>query len=188
MGDNPANDRLVYHEEDSGYFLSVSEERQPKADPVGQPRTETSEVRYLRADQPDAEPVLVAGRREGHDYDATDQGDRLVIRTNRDGAIDYKLMETPLDAPGEENWTDLVPARDGVLVRGIEVFQDWLVRLETVNALPRIVVTRDKRRRARDCFRRRSLRSRSVEWAGVCLRQSPLRLLITDNARARFRV
>jgi oligopeptidase B len=141
VGDNPANDRLVYHEEDSGYFLSVSESDSRKLILLDSHASETSEVRYLRADQPDAEPVLVAGRREGHDYDATDQGDRLVIRTNRDGAIDYKLMETPLDAPGEENWTDLVPARDGVLVRGIEVFQDWLVRLETVNALPRIVVT-----------------------------------------------
>jgi len=141
VGDDPANDRLVYHEADSGYFLSVGESDSRELILLHSHASETSEVRFLRADQPDAEPVLIAARREGHEYDVTDQGGRFVIRTNRDGAIDFKLMEAPIDAPSEENWTDLVPAREGFLVRGVEGFRDWLVRLETVNALPRIVVT-----------------------------------------------
>ena len=50
-------------------------------------------------------------------------------------------MTAPLDRPEEGNWTDLEPARDGRLLRAVCAFGNWLVHLETVNALPRIVVT-----------------------------------------------
>ncbi|WP_417519517.1 S9 family peptidase [Minwuia sp.] len=141
IGDDPANDRLVYHEPDSGYFLSIEESDSRDFIFLASHASETTEVRFLRSDTPDAAPTLIAPRRDGHQYDVVDQAGRFVIRTNRDGAIDFKLMETPIDAPSEENWTDLVPARDGVLVRGVQAFKTWLVWLETVNALPRIVVT-----------------------------------------------
>ena len=141
VGDDPANDRLVYHEPDSGYYLGVDEGDSRDFIFIISHASETSETRILPADRPEAEPTLISPRREGHEYDAIDQDGRLVIRTNRDGAIDFKLMEAPLDAPGEENWRDLVPAREGVLIRSVTAFSDWLVRLETVNALPRIVVT-----------------------------------------------
>lgn len=141
LGDDPSNDRLVYHETDSAYFLGVDEGDSRDLVYIVSHASETSEVRFLPSDRPDAEPVLVAPRREGHEYDVTDQGGRLIIRTNRDGAVDFKLMEATVDAPEEANWKDLVPARDGVLLRGVTAFRDWLARLETVNALPRIVVT-----------------------------------------------
>lgn len=141
VGDDPANDRLVFHEEDPGYFLSVGESDSRNLILLHSHASETSEVRFLRADQPEAAPVLIAPRQEGHDYDVADQGDRFVIRTNRDGAVDFKLMEAPISAPDEAHWTELVPAREGVLVRGVQTFSEWLVRLETVNALPRIVIT-----------------------------------------------
>lgn len=141
LGDDPANDRLVYHERDSGYFLSVGMSDSRKYIILTSSASETSEERFLPADDPTAEPVVFAPRREGHEYDVTDQGGRWVIRTNRDGAVDFKLMEAPLDAWEEANWTDLTPARDGVLLRSVMGYRDWLVQLETVNALPRIVIT-----------------------------------------------
>lgn len=141
IGDDPANDRLVYHEPDSGYFLGLDDGESRRFVYLVSHASETSEVRFIPADSPQSEPRLIAARRDGHDYDVTDQGDRFIIRTNRDGAVDYKLMTTPLDRPEESHWTDLEPARDGRLLRAVRAFGDWLVHLETVNALPRIVVT-----------------------------------------------
>ncbi|PJK27608.1 S9 family peptidase [Minwuia thermotolerans] len=141
IGDDPSKDRLVYHETDNGYYLGVDEGDSRELVYIVSHASETTEVRILPADRPDADPVVIAPRREGHEYDVTDQGDRLIIRTNRDGAVDFKLMETPLAAPGEENWRELVPAREGVLLRGVTAFSGWLARLETVDALPRIVIT-----------------------------------------------
>lgn len=141
VGDDPANDRLVYCEADNGYFLAVAKGESGRFIYLVSHASETTEVRFLPADRPDAEPRVISPRREGHDYDVTDQGARFVIRTNRDGAIDYKLMTAPLTAPEEVNWRDLVAAEPGRLIRAIEAFRDWLVRLETIDALPRIVVT-----------------------------------------------
>ncbi len=41
------------------------------------------------------------------------RGDRLYIRTNADGAEDFKIVTAPLDDPGRANWTDLVPIGPG---------------------------------------------------------------------------
>src|SRR3546814_8766494 len=59
----------------------------------------------------------------------------------RSGAIDFKIVEAPLDAPGRENWRDLVAHRPGCLILGLQLFKDYLVRLEREDGLPRIVVT-----------------------------------------------
>ncbi|MEC9345567.1 MAG: S9 family peptidase [Pseudomonadota bacterium] len=141
LGDDPADDDLVFQEDDPGYFVSVDKGESGRFAYITSHASETAEVRFVPADVPDTAPAVVAARREGHDYDVTDQGGRFVIRTNRDGAEDYKLMQAPLDAPAETNWTDLVPAEAGCLRRSVLAFRDWLVRLETVDALPRIVVT-----------------------------------------------
>ena len=45
-----------------------------------------------------------------------------------------------LATPARANWRDLVPHRPGILVLGITVFADWLIRLEREDGLPRIVV------------------------------------------------
>lgn len=141
LGDDPADDELVYQETDPGYFVDVDKGESGRFVYISSHASETAEIRYVPADAPTTPPRLIAARREGHDHDVTDQGERFVIRTNRDGAEDYKLMVAPLEAPAEENWTDLVAARPGCLRRSVIAFRDWLVRLETVDALPRIVVT-----------------------------------------------
>src|SRR5690606_28235573 len=87
-------------------------------------------------------PRLVAPRRAGVEYDVTHHGQRFLITTNADGAEDFKVVEAPLDAPGPENWRDLVPHEPGRLIRGIQVFADHLVVLERARGLPRLTVTR----------------------------------------------
>lgn len=141
VGDAVESDRLIYREPDSGYYLGIDNGESRRFLYVVSSASEMTEVRVLPTDMSVMEPRLIAARRDGHDYDVTDQGDRFVIRTNRDNAIDYKLMSAPVDQAAEANWTDIVPARDGRLLRAVQAFSGWLAHLETVNALPRIVVT-----------------------------------------------
>jgi oligopeptidase B len=82
----------------------------------------------------------VAPRQKGFEYELDHHGDTFIIKTNKEGAEDYKLMVTPINKVTPENWVDLVPLRDGVFIVSYVVFKDWLVRLERENALPRIVV------------------------------------------------
>ena len=45
-----------------------------------------------------------------------------------------------MDNPGADNWQPYIPHQLGTLMLGFEVYQDYMVRLERVNALPQIVI------------------------------------------------
>ncbi|MCY3730264.1 MAG: prolyl oligopeptidase family serine peptidase, partial [Rhodospirillaceae bacterium] len=55
-------------------------------------------------------------------------------------AHDYKVVEALVSAPGREHWRDLVAHEPGRMIRRLLLFKDYLVRLERVHALPRIVI------------------------------------------------
>jgi hypothetical protein len=67
-------------------------------------------------------------------------GPALIIRTNADGAEDFKIVWAPLATPGRAYWSDLIPHRPGVYILSFIVLEDWLIRLEREDGLPRIVV------------------------------------------------
>ncbi|MEQ9641972.1 MAG: S9 family peptidase [Alphaproteobacteria bacterium] len=131
---------LVYREDDPGFFLGVARLAAGRFLAIDAHQRNTSEVYLVDADDPASPPRVVAERTEGIEYAVEQHGDRLIIRTNADDCEDYKLVTAPLAAPGRENWVDLVPHRPGCLIRGYDLFEQHLVRLETENALPRIVV------------------------------------------------
>ncbi len=69
-------------------------------------------------------------------------GPAVIIRTNADGAEDFKIAWTPLGDTARKAWRDLVPHRPGVYILAFMVLEDWLIRLEREDGLPRIVVRR----------------------------------------------
>jgi len=140
LGTPAEDDVLVYEEPDPGFFTGVSLTESRRFVMIDTHDHVTSEVRLIDAARPGSEPVMVAPRDAGVEYDVSHHDRRLIILTNADGAEDFKLVECPVDNPGREHWTDLVPHRPGVLIVAFQVFERWLVRLERENALPRVVV------------------------------------------------
>ena len=137
-------DPLIYEEKDPGFFMDVGGSRLNDFIFIGINDHETSEYRILPADRPDAEPMLVAARVPGVQYDLSEGGDVFFILTNADGAKDFKVMEAPVNALGKENWREIVPHDPGVLILSLMAFTDFLVRLERAEGLPRIIV-RDRK-------------------------------------------
>ena len=135
-----AEAELIYEETDPGYFLSVSKTDGDSWIVLGAGDHTTSEARVFDANDPAAEPILVSEREPGVEYSLTEAGGRLFVRTNQGGAVDFQIMEAPLDDPRRENWTSLIEHRPGVLVNGLMGFENWLVRSERSDALPRIIV------------------------------------------------
>ena len=140
LGDDAANDRLVYEEADPGFFMDVSGTRLNDWIMIGINDHETSEYRLIPAGAPDAEPVVVKPREAGVQYDVEAGGDVFFILTNSGGARDFRIMTAPAADPREENWVELVPHEPGRLILTILAFRDHLVRLERKDGLPRIVV------------------------------------------------
>ncbi len=140
IGDDPADDRLVYEEADPGFFMNVSGTRSNAWILIGINDHETSEYRILSAADPLAEPKLVSARETGLQYDLEEGGDVFFILTNEGGAKDFKIMTAPAADPARANWKELVPHQPGRLILSILGFKDHLVRLERLDGLPRIVV------------------------------------------------
>jgi len=142
LGEETTLDDLVFEETDPGFFVGVDKTESDRFVLIDSHDHTTSEVRYIPADKPDAEPVVFAARTRDVEYAVSDHGDRWLILTNRGGAEDFRICETPLERTAPQHWRDLVAHRPGCLIGGMLVFRDWLVRQELEDALPRIVVHR----------------------------------------------
>ena len=132
-------ERLIYEEADPRFYVSVGRSLDGSAIALSTGQNDEDEWRLLPADDPQAEAVVVAERRPGHEYSVVLGGDEAFVLTN-DGAVNYKVMVAPRDDPREANWREMIPHRDDVMIVRILAFRDWLIRLERENALPRIVV------------------------------------------------
>ena len=140
LGTPQQQDFLVYEEQDTGLFTGVGSTSSEKFIIVSAHDHDTSECWLIDADKPDSKPRLVASRAEKIEYDIEHWNDKFLIKTNKDGAEDYKIVEAPVDAPQTSNWKDLIPHRPGIFLVSFLVLKNWMVRLERENALPRIVI------------------------------------------------
>lgn len=138
---------LVYEEADPGFFVGLSETQSGDYLLIDVHDHQTSEVRLIDAHDPHAPPRVVAPREPHVEYDVEHdvENDRLTILTNApsngESAEDFKLVTAPLAAPGREHWRDLVPHEPGRLILDVIEYAGHRVRLERVDALPRIVIT-----------------------------------------------
>ena len=135
------SDVEVYHEPDPGFFAGVGVTSSRRWIVVRSGDHETSESRLIPAAEPTAAPAVVEPRAKGVMYDVEHWGDRFVIRTNADDAVDWKLVSAPEATPGKAHWRDMVPHQPGRLITGVFALKDHLIRLERHDAQGRIVVT-----------------------------------------------
>ncbi|ACT58906.1 S9 family peptidase [Hirschia baltica] len=137
-----ATDALVFHEKDSGYFLGVSRSQSDAFIFIRTGDHTTSEYHYIRADSDKPTQYhTIAPRSANIEYDVIDYNDQFFIKTNADGAVDFKIMSAPYDSSSRENWTEVVPHEPGTLISSISALKDWLIVEERKDALPRLSIT-----------------------------------------------
>jgi oligopeptidase B len=139
-----ADDVLVYEEPDDGFFLHVHRANCGGWIVISTGHHETSEAWLIAPEDPTAAPRLVEPRAEGVLYDVEPWGERFVIRTNADDAVDFKLMTADAGDLSRSAWRELVAHQPGRLITGVIAFAGRLVRAERNNAEERIVVTEEK--------------------------------------------
>ncbi len=141
LGTDPSEDVLVYEEKDPGFFVSIGKTTSRRFIVIDAHDHETSEVRLIDAAVPTSEPVLVAAREKGVEYDVEEAHGTLYIRTNADDAEDFKIVMASVATPGREHWRDIVGHRQGRLILSHMVTSGHMARLERENGLPAIVIT-----------------------------------------------
>ena len=139
IGTDQASDPIIFEESDPGFFVGVGRTLSDKYIVIDAHDHQTSECWLIDAEL-GGEPRIVSPRLTDREYDIEERHGVLYIRTNADGAEDFKIVTAPVDNPGAENWRDLVPHQQGVLILDTIVIQNHLLRLERFEGLPRIVV------------------------------------------------
>ncbi len=137
VGTDPGGDVLVYEEPDDRFYLSVSRTKDDRYILMDLESKVTTEVRSLRADDPDGDFEVIEPRCHGVEYRVThDRGggggnraSRYLIVTN-DRAEDFRLMEAPDTAPSRDHWTEVIPHRPGVRLDAVDPFAEWLAVYE----------------------------------------------------------
>ena len=140
IGADPATDTLLFHEDDETYFLWMHKTRDDKYIMTYHYNTNTREMRFLPADEPDRDLRVVQARVKGLEYFAAHLNGTFFI-VNNENAKNFKLSAAPVDKPGKENWTEILPHREDALVHYVESFEEYIVVGERKGGLKQIRIS-----------------------------------------------
>ena len=134
------SDELIYEESDERFNVSVQRSRSKAFLFIASGSHTTTEVRYLSAQQASGAWKIIAERRQDHEYEVEHHGDEFYIRTNDKGRT-FRLVAAPVVDPREQNWKEVVPHRESVMLADMDVFAGFYVLLEREDGLPHLRVT-----------------------------------------------
>lgn len=134
------SDAVVYDEQDKSNYIGVGKSKNNKYIFIYSHATMSSEVRLLDASMPNGDFTVFQPRIKDVLYDVTPLADKFLIRTNKDDAKNFKLMECPLNNTSAAAWKEVIPNRSEVLLEGVEEFRGFVVLNERKNGLARLRV------------------------------------------------
>ncbi len=138
-GTDVRTDKEVFNEKDETFSIDVARSKSGKYIMIQSQSTVSSEYRILDAAKPDGAFQIFEPRKRDHLYDIDHQDDKFYVVTNWD-AVNFRLMECPLNKTARDNWKEVVPHRADVLLQGIELFRDHMVLSERKNGLTQLRV------------------------------------------------
>ena len=124
IGTPASQDKLIYEEKDETYYVSLHKTTSKHYVVIHLASATTSEVRLLDAEMADAEPFVFLPRRKDHEYSLDHYQHRFYLRSNRHGK-NFGLYRTRMR--DEQQWEELIPPRDNIMLEGFTLFTDWLV-------------------------------------------------------------
>ncbi len=135
IGMASAVDKMSFMETDETFNIGISKTKSKKYILISSSSTLSDEHRILDANKPESSFEVFQPREKDLKYEIDHFENRFYIKTNLD-ALNFRLMETPLNKTTKVNWKEVIPHREDVLLEGIEIFKDYLVVSERKNAAP----------------------------------------------------
>ena len=134
LGTAAAADPLLYEEKDEKFTLEVSRSRSRAYVFVDASSHTSSEIRFVPADDPERALRLIAPREKDREYEVEHRLGAFFLRINDTGR-NFRVVLASTEDPRRENWKEIVPHREDVMIEGIEVFAGHLVLLERQDGL-----------------------------------------------------
>ncbi len=125
IGTPVANDRTVYIEQDSTFYVSLYRSKSGSFIFIKSSSTLTDEINYIDAGQPEQNPVPFQKRVKGLEYEVDHLNGMFFIRTN-DDAKNYRIMECAEGNTSKTNWEEVIPHGEDQFIEDYEVFENHL--------------------------------------------------------------
>jgi len=129
LGTDAAQDPVVYEEADDSFYMGIDRTRDERFICITMSSTVSDEMRCAPAADP-AEFFVFAPRQRDVEYTADHYDGRWVIRTNADGAKNFKLMTAPTTARARRDWQPWIAHSNDVYIDGLEMFRDFDLNAE----------------------------------------------------------
>ena len=140
LGTSTDRDILVYEEKDEAFSLYLAKSRSKKYIFIASYSTVSEEYMMIFADNPNAELTVFEKRTKDMEYTLDHFQDIFYIKTNVDGATNFKLMKANETTIGKENWEEVIPHREDVFLEDFELFEYYYVLEERVNGLTNLAI------------------------------------------------
>lgn len=140
LGTDSSQDVLVYHEEDDAFDVNVFKTKSLEYIFISSSSTISDEQRFIPASDVLAKWQIIQPRIDDLEYSVEHYNDEFYIITNADDATNFKIVKTKVATPGIENWTEVIPHREEVLLEGFEIFKNYLVLEERIEGLLQIKI------------------------------------------------
>ena len=134
LGTSPASDAMLYEEKDEKFTLEVSRSRSGAYLFLDSSSHTSSEIRFLKASEPNGTPQVIAAREKDREYEVDHRLGAFFVRINDKGR-NFRVVLMSTEDPRPQNWKEIVPHREDVMIEGIEVFSGHLVLLERQDGL-----------------------------------------------------
>jgi len=131
LGTDPAGDPTIYAEPDKEYNLDFALTLDKKYFLITLQAIAATEVRYLSAATPADTFRTILPRKKGIEYTVTHRNDQFYIRTNETGK-NFALFQAADADPARSGWKEVIPARDTVMIAGLDLFRDYLLVYERI--------------------------------------------------------
>ncbi|XQW86852.1 S9 family peptidase [Thalassotalea piscium] len=140
LGTPQTDDILVYQEDDHSFYMSLGKSRDESQLYICLHATESTHYLALPANEPDGEFTDLFPYQEQHEYQLDKIGDYFYIVTNY-LAKNFRLMKAKLDEiHAIENWQEIIPHRNNVLLEEIELFTQFIITTEREQGQIRFIV------------------------------------------------
>ena len=142
IGTSQLEDALIYEEKDPTFYVSVGNTRSMEYVEIDISSSTSSEVRLIQSDKPEMVPYIFLEREKDHLYsvDHDPSSKRFLIESNWN-AINFRLLETSLpNSKDKDNWIELIPHREDVLLQSVIPFPNHLVIMERENGLKHLKI------------------------------------------------
>ncbi len=135
LGTDSSQDVLIFHEADDTFDVNVFKTKSLEYIFISSSSTISDEQRFIPADNVMADWKIIQPRIDDLEYAVEHYQDEFYIITNADEATNFKIVKTKVANPGIENWVEVIPHREEVLLEGFEIFKNYLVLEERMKGL-----------------------------------------------------